>query len=207
MDSGCKEHGLPVWSEDVRRILCLLDPEGVSLRTGSYAEGLFASGTNFIWRLDCYDKLQPFGICISRCICGFSMKLIWLNAYSTNNNSRIIGGYFLEAVKEYGGWPRLVRVSFGTKNGHVISQLMLCRAHENNIYIFFTWNIFSSLSCARHRQNNNFLFLYRANVIAGVKYMFLSRAHEIETYISCHLYATVGTLTSVRYFAEVVEPV
>ena len=76
-------------------------------------------GPNFILHIDGYDKLKPFGLCISGCIDGFSRKIIWLNVYNTKYNPRIIGGYFLEAVREYGGCPRVVRGDFGTENGHV----------------------------------------------------------------------------------------
>ena len=39
--------------------------------------------------------------------------------YNTNNNPRIEGGYFLESVKEFGGYPGAVRGEYGTENGHV----------------------------------------------------------------------------------------
>ena len=42
----------------------------------------------FIWHID--------GLCINGCICGFSRKIIWLNVYQTNNDPKIIGGYFLD---------------------------------------------------------------------------------------------------------------
>ena len=121
MHSTCLGHGLAVRKEDVRLILRELDPEGVALRLSRRLERRSYSvpGPNFIWHIDGYDKLKPFGLCISGCIDGFSRKIIWLNVYNTNNNPRIIGGYFLEAVREHGGCPRVVRGDFGTENGHV----------------------------------------------------------------------------------------
>ncbi|KAH3692664.1 hypothetical protein DPMN_193818 [Dreissena polymorpha] len=121
MAARCKESGLNVRMEDVRIILLHLDPVGVSLRRprSIRRRAYYASGPNFIWHFDGYDKLKPFGLCISGCICGFSRRLIWLNVYHTNNNPRVIGGYYLEAVKIKGGCPRFVRGDYGTENGHV----------------------------------------------------------------------------------------
>ena len=121
MYERCRQRGINVRMDDVRFILKQLDPEGVSLRTAKRfrRRTYFANGPNFIWHMDGYDKLKPYGLCISGCICGFSRKIIWLKAYNTNNNPRIIGGYYLEAVSDLGGCPRFVRGDFGTENGHV----------------------------------------------------------------------------------------
>lgn len=121
MAARCREHGINVRTNDVRIILRHLDPVGVSMRTARCLRrrAYYAVGPNFIWHVDGYDKLKPFGICISGCICGFSRRMIWLNVYQTNNNPRIIGGYFLEAVQQCEGCPRFVRGDYGTENGHV----------------------------------------------------------------------------------------
>ncbi|KAH3776488.1 hypothetical protein DPMN_177914 [Dreissena polymorpha] len=107
----CKESGLNVRMEDVRIISLYLDPVGVALRRSISIRrrAYYAAGPNFIWHFDDYDKLKPFGLCISGCICGFSRRLIWLNVYHTNNNARVIGGYYLEAVQIHGGCPRFDR--------------------------------------------------------------------------------------------------
>ena len=61
-----------------------------------------AWGPKFIWHIDGYD----IGLCTHECICEFSRKIIWLNAYQTNNHPKLIGGYFLEAaVTANGGCP------------------------------------------------------------------------------------------------------
>ncbi len=39
--------------------------------------------------------------------------------YTTNNDPKIIVGYFLEAIQDYGGWPRLVKGDCGTENVRV----------------------------------------------------------------------------------------
>ena len=105
MHQKCKERGIRVWKEDVRLLMSLLDPESVALRRRHrlFRRMYHARGPNYLWHLDSYDKLRPYGICINGCIDGFSRKMIWLNAYFTSSDPKIIGGYFLEVVKEFGG--------------------------------------------------------------------------------------------------------
>lgn len=121
MHAKCREQGYLVRKEDIRLILKELDPAGVAVRRTRrlVRRSYNVPGPNHIWHIDGYDKLKPFGLCINGCIDGFSRKIIWLNVYNTNNNPSVIGGYFLEAVKEHMGCPRVVRGDFGTENGHV----------------------------------------------------------------------------------------
>lgn len=121
MYEKCHQHGLRVRKEDVRLVLRELDPTGVSQRQAGRLRRCqyFSRGPNFIWHVDSYDKLKPYGICINGCIDGFSRKLIWLNAYTTSSDPRLIGGYYLEAVHRLRGCPRVVRGDLGTENGRV----------------------------------------------------------------------------------------
>ena len=84
MYAKCRDHGLRVRKEDVRLVLKELDPRGVTLRQARRLRrrNYFSKGPNFIWHLDCYDKLKPYGFCISGCIDGFSREMIWLNVYT-----------------------------------------------------------------------------------------------------------------------------
>ena len=118
MYTKCLTHGLNVTRESVRLIVKDLDPDGVSRRQRRrlLRRSYFSCGPNYIWHIDCYDKLKPFGICKSGCIDGFSRKIIWLNADKTNNNPKIIGGNYLSAVIRLKGFPRVVRADFGTEN-------------------------------------------------------------------------------------------
>ncbi|XP_029975096.1 uncharacterized protein LOC115408457 [Salarias fasciatus] len=118
MYAKCQENGLRVRKEDVRLILKELDPRGVELRASRrlLRRSYFARGPNFIWHLDSYDKLKPFGICINGCIDGFSRKIIWMNAFTTSSDPKIVGGYYIEAVEKLGGCPRIARGDLGTEN-------------------------------------------------------------------------------------------
>jgi hypothetical protein len=121
MYAKCREHGLRVRKEDVRLLLKELDPRGVSRRLARRLRrrNYFSKGPNFIWHIDSYDKLKPYGICINGSIDGFSRKMIWLNAYTTSSDPKLIGGYYIEAVQHLGGCPRVVRGDLGTENGYV----------------------------------------------------------------------------------------
>ncbi|XP_063955289.1 uncharacterized protein LOC135154065 [Lytechinus pictus] len=121
MHAKCRQNGMHVRKEDVRVILKYLDPEGVAARTARRLtrRSYFAKGPNHVWHVDGYDKLKPFGLCISGCIDGYSRKVMWLNVYNTNNDPKLVGGYFLETVMECGGFPCKVRADRGTENGHI----------------------------------------------------------------------------------------
>ena len=54
--------------------------------------------------------------CCCRCIDGFSRKILWLRASSSNHNPAVIASYFLSAVDQYGGYPAHVRTDCGTEN-------------------------------------------------------------------------------------------
>ena len=78
MHEKCLEHGVKVRREDVRIILKALDSNGVARRKARRLQrrSYFARGPNFLWHVDSYDKLKPFGFCINGCIDGFSIKII-----------------------------------------------------------------------------------------------------------------------------------
>nr|XP_033492050.1 uncharacterized protein LOC117263018 [Epinephelus lanceolatus] len=121
MFAKCREHGLRVRKEDVRLVLKELDPRGVSLRQARRLRrrSYFSRGPNFIWHMDSYDKLKPYGICVSGSIDGFSRKIMWLNAYTTSSDPKLIGGYYMDIVQRLEGCPQIVRGDLGTENGQV----------------------------------------------------------------------------------------
>lgn len=118
MYTKCLQQGIRIRKEDVRIVLSLLDPVNSQARHSRRLRRrqYFAQGPNFVWHIDSYDKIKPYGICINGCIDGFSRKIMWLKAASTNSDPRVIGGYFVETLKHLGGCPRLVRTDMGTEN-------------------------------------------------------------------------------------------
>ena len=114
-------YGLVVDRETVRVVMKALDPEGVERRSRhrlvrrKYQTG----GLNFIWHIDGYDKLKPFGFCIHGAIDGFSRCIMWLEVDHTNNNPYTIANYFLKCVRGIGGTPTILRSDCGTENCYV----------------------------------------------------------------------------------------
>lgn len=130
----CILHGLTVSRETVRLILGFLDPEGVQvrrrrrLRRRQYR----VAGPNFLWHIDSYDKLKPYGICINGCIDGFSRQMIWLKAYHNNSDPRLIAGYYMESIRETEGCPAVLRTDFGTENSIIKRIQQFLRRNGND---------------------------------------------------------------------------
>ena len=107
--------------DTVRYALSEMDPRGVALRQKRrlrrrrYAN----AGPNFLVHIDGYDKLKPFGISIHGAIDGFSRKILWLKASSSNKNPRYIAYYYLQFVKALKKVPRMVRADHGTENSNI----------------------------------------------------------------------------------------
>ena len=96
--------------------------------------------------MDCYDKLKPYGICISGCIDGFSKRIIWLKAGNNSNDPKIIASYYMESLVSLGGCPRMIRADMGTENG-IVEELQNVLKLENYLGdwqqqspAFFIWN-------------------------------------------------------------------
>lgn len=136
MHNKCKKNGLHVRKEDVRLILSALDPEGTDMRRKRRLNrrAYFARGPNFVWHVDSYDKLKPFGICINGAIDGFSRKILWLNAYNTSSDPKVICGYFLETVRETGGCPRILRADMGTENSCIRDVQRFLRRNDDDLH-------------------------------------------------------------------------
>ncbi|CAH0551685.1 unnamed protein product [Brassicogethes aeneus] len=119
MHLKCIQHGLVVTQETVRELLKLLDPTGVDIRKRKRLRRrqYVSKGPNYVWHVDSYDKLKPYGICINGAIDGFSRNIMWLKAGRTSSDPKVIAGYYVRAVKSLGGCPQTVRSDMGTENG------------------------------------------------------------------------------------------
>ena len=99
------DHSLVVARETVRIILKTLDPEGVLL-CSRHRLGLrtyYVKGPNYMWHLDGYDKLKPFGFPIHGAIDGYSRRILWLRVTCTNNDPQVIAGFYIQCIKQIGG--------------------------------------------------------------------------------------------------------
>ena len=112
------DHKIGVSRETVRLALRIIDPDGVAqrLRRRLRRRQYKARGPNFLWHIDGYDKLKPFGFCVHGCIDGFSRRIMWLEVASTNNDPRFVAKYFLDTIRQIKGAPSIVRADYGTEN-------------------------------------------------------------------------------------------
>lgn len=135
----CRQHGLNIDKEAVRQILNYLDPEGVDMRRRRclVRRSYFARGPNYTWHVDGYDKLKPYGIAISGCIDGFSRNVIWIEARHTNNDPKVVAGFYVNALNELKGCPRVVRADQGTENTYIEQmQTFLRRTDDDTCFIY-----------------------------------------------------------------------
>ena len=139
------DYGILVDRDTVRRSLLLLNPEGVNRRSRQKLRRrqYFSRGPNYIWHLDGYDKLKPFGFCIHGAIDGFSRRILWLQVGTTNNNPRVIASYFHECISQLGGVPLICRSDAGTENSLVAEMQRFFRREALDEFSggksFFIW--------------------------------------------------------------------
>ncbi|XP_053302891.1 uncharacterized protein LOC128461802 [Pleuronectes platessa] len=124
--------GYVVTQETIRHLLKILDPRGVELRRRKrLRRRLYQNpGPNFLWHIDSYDKLKPYGICINGAIDGFSRMLVWLHAYSTSSDPKVIAGYFIDEVSSRNGTATRIRSDLGTENCFV-EQMQIFMRHDH----------------------------------------------------------------------------
>lgn len=91
MHLRCLQNNLVVTQSIVRELLSYLDPSGVEIRKRKRLRRrqYHNKGPNYLWHVDSYDKLKPYGICINGCIDGFSRHIIWLRAGSTSSDPKV----------------------------------------------------------------------------------------------------------------------
>jgi hypothetical protein len=137
MHLKCRQNGLTVTQDTVRQLMGSLDSFGVQCRRNRRLQRrtYYAEGPNMTWHMDGYDKLKRFGICIHGCIDGFSRHIVWLRASATNNDPRVIARYFMDAVVENDGCPRILRADMGTENT-VVEQLQLFLRQDQQSFMY-----------------------------------------------------------------------
>ena len=74
--------------------LRIIDPEGVESRCRKRrrlkGRRYGTPGPNFLWHVDEWDRLAPFGVFIHGAVDGFSRRILLLEVNSTNKNLSII---------------------------------------------------------------------------------------------------------------------
>lgn len=141
MYQKCKFNGFKVKREHIRLLLKVIDPNGVDTRSRRRLKrrSYWSKGPNFCWHLDSYDKLKKYGLCINGCIDGYTRKLVWLMVGRSNNDPKVIGRYYLDAVTNHGGFPVFMRGDMGTENSLIAAMQNLFsrnEAYEHNSFIY-----------------------------------------------------------------------
>ena len=129
------EHRLVVGRETVRELLKIIDREGVEkqLRHRLKRRQYQTKGPNYLWHIDGYDKLKPFGFCIHGAIDGYSRRVLWLEVGSANNGPSVIAQYYIDWIRQIGGTTKVIRADRGTENVNVaILQRFFRREGEDS---------------------------------------------------------------------------
>lgn len=91
MHLRCLQNNLVVTQGIVSEIQRLLDPKGHDFRKRKRLRRrqYFNKGPDYLWHVDSYDKLKPYGLCINGCIDGFSRYIIWLRIGPTSSDPKV----------------------------------------------------------------------------------------------------------------------
>lgn len=134
MHLKCIQAGLSIPRDTVNELMKVLDPVSVQsrLRRNLKRRRYVSPGPNFVWHVDSYDKLKPYGIAINGCLDGYSRYVVWLEASTTNSDPKVIASYFMTAVERRKGCPMRLRTDLGTENSYIKTmQMFLRREHAD----------------------------------------------------------------------------
>ncbi|XP_066924268.1 uncharacterized protein [Clytia hemisphaerica] len=134
MHQRCIQNGLNVTRRNVAIILKELDPEGVERRSRNVLKRrqYWSKGPNYVWHLDGYDKLKPFGFSIHGAIDGFSRRILWLKVAASNKDPAVVSNFYLETVRTLSGVPRKVVGDRGTENVFIAASQRFLRRADND---------------------------------------------------------------------------
>ncbi|KAL8739553.1 MAG: hypothetical protein Q9190_007654 [Brigantiaea leucoxantha] len=82
-------------------------------------------GPDWLWSVDGYDKLKPFGIEIYACIDAYSRYIVWLYIGTSNSTQLSCLRQYLDTIKELNRQPRFIRSDRGAET------VQLADAHFN----------------------------------------------------------------------------
>ena len=75
------DHEIRIPRDMVLQMMREIDPEGVRQRKAHrlVRHRYHAQGPNYVWHVDGYDKLKPYGFCFHGAIIdGYSRRILWL---------------------------------------------------------------------------------------------------------------------------------
>ena len=145
-----KSKKIKIYRDTFLALINILDPEGIEERSKYRLKRRLYNtpGPNFLWHIDGYNKLKPYGFSIHGGIDGCSRYVFWLKLATTNKNPDVISQFYLETIKEKQFVNCIVRCDKGTENvGVVALQQVLRRNHEDKF--------FSSQSVIQSKSTHN----------------------------------------------------
>ena len=136
LQQRCIKNQLNVSRGIVAQIMKELEPVGVDARRRRTLRRrlYYSKGPNWVWYLDGYDKLKPFGFEIHGSIDGYSRRGLWLNVLKSNKDPKEVCNLFVSYLTVIQGVPRKIVADRGTKNVFIpVSQRFLRRNHEDDL--------------------------------------------------------------------------
>ena len=91
-----------------------------------------SKGPNYLWHIDGYDKLKPFGFCVHSAIDGYSRRILWPEVASSNNDPKVVGQYYLDDVRLVGATARIIRGDRGTEKGNIAAAQRFFRRSSSD---------------------------------------------------------------------------
>ena len=97
--------------EDVPQLFLRLDAQGVErMKSRKHRRRIYrTSGLSYVWHIDEFDKIKPYGFSIHGSIDGYSRRIIWLEASQSNKYPDMIANYYLKAAKNLNRIPKKVK--------------------------------------------------------------------------------------------------
>ena len=129
-----------------------LDPIGVNTRRrGTLRRRLhYSQGPNWVWHLDGYDKLKPYGFEIHGCIDGYSRRVLWLSVIRSNKDPKEVCNLYLNYLLIAKGVPRKIVADRGTENVNIASsQRFLRRNHSDSLSGYHSFQFGKSITNQR----------------------------------------------------------
>lgn len=135
-------------------------------------------GPNFIWSLDGYMKLAPYGIEVYAAIDAYSRYIIWIYVGVSARTAVSVLRQYLDTVKLFGQQPRFVR------SDHGVETVLLASAHHQlhqaaepdlefqNCYLYGTSTTNQRIESWWNQLSKNLLFRWR--VCTRTKYLIIS---------------------------------
>ena len=142
-------------------------------------------GPGHIYHLDGNDKLKRWSLSIHGCVDGFSRKILWLVASSTNNDPIVIGNCFLQCIKKTKIVHVVLRMEKGRENIFCEDlQLFFTGTDDSYIYVVWTRNqrIESFWSRLRKFRTNWWIDFFTRMVNEGV------HRPQLETHVEYLLF-------------------